>query len=100
MLAAQQPADQPTFTFYYDYVVKAGKEAEFLDLVKTIGAPVRDRLMAEGVVTAWGVEVPLLRVPGESTHTIWYDTRSWDGIGKVQAAMAEQLAKPAAGVAT
>jgi hypothetical protein len=48
------------------------------------------------VVTAWGVEVPLLRYPGGPTHTIWYSTNDWAGVAKVQAAMAEQLAKPAA----
>ena len=98
MLAAQQPPAPPSaFTFYYDYTVKPGKEAEFLDLVKTVGGPVRDKLMAEGVVTGWGIEVPLLRSPGGATHTIWYSTNDWAGVAKVQDAMAEQLAKPAAG---
>ena len=98
MAAAQQPpASPPSVTFWYDYTVKPGKEEEFLNLVKTVGSPVRDKLMADGVVTAWGVEVPLLRSPGGPTHTIWYSTNDWAGVAKVQAAMAEQLAKPAAG---
>ena len=65
MAAAQQPpAAPPSVTSWYDYTVKAGKEEEFLNLVKTVGGPVRDKLMADGVVTAWGVEAPLLRSPG------------------------------------
>ncbi len=98
-LVAQQPAAPlPSLTFWYDYTVKPGKEQEFLGLVQSVGGPVRDKLMAEGVVMAWGVEVPLLRSPGGATHTVWYQTTDYAGVAKVQAAMAEQLAKPATGV--
>ena len=64
---AQQPQSQP-LTFYYDYTVNAGKEDEFMNLIKTVGAPVRDKLMADGVVLAWGMETPVLRYPGGTTH--------------------------------
>lgn len=93
--AAQQPQPQP-LTFYYDYTVRAGKEADFMDLVKTVGQPVRDRLMAEGVVMGWGIEVPLLRHPESATHTIWFTVEDYSGIEKVQAAMAAQQEKLAA----
>src|SRR5437867_7297430 len=66
-----QPQMQP-LTFWYDYTINPGKEDEFMDLVKTVGQPVRDKLMADGVILAWGLQTPLLRVPGTSTHTIWY----------------------------
>src|SRR5258705_4181332 len=71
--AAQQsqPQMQP-LTFWYEYTVNPGKEEEFMNLVKTVGQPVRDKLMADGVVKAWGVETPLLRVPGNATHMISY----------------------------
>jgi hypothetical protein len=87
---AQQP--QP-LTVWYDYTVKPGKEDGFLELVKTVGAPVRNQLMAEGVVQAWGMETPLLRNPNGSTHTIWVNVNDWAGVDKVQKAMAAQLAK-------
>ena len=92
-LAAQQ--SQP-LTLWADYTVQPGKEDEFMNLVKTVGAPVRDKLMAEGVVQAWGIEVPLLRGPGQPTHTVWVSVNDWAGVGKVQSAMADQLAKLAA----
>src|SRR5260370_2169301 len=66
-----QPQMQP-LTFWYEYTVNPGKEEEFMNLVKTVGQPVRDKLMADGVVKAWGVETPLLRVPGNATHIISY----------------------------
>ena len=92
--AAQQsqPQMQP-LTFWYDYTVNPGKEEEFMDLVKTVGQPVRDKLMADGVVMAWGVQAPLLRIPGEATHTIWYAVADYAGLEKVDSAMRAQIAK-------
>jgi hypothetical protein len=89
---AQQAPVQP-MTFWYEYTVNQGKEAEFLDLVKTVGAPVRDKLMADGVIRAWGVETPILRVPGNSTHSIWWAVDDWASVEKVLTAMAAQIAK-------
>jgi hypothetical protein len=92
--AAQQsqPQMQP-LTFWYEYTINPGKEDEFLDLVKTVGQPVRDKLMADGVVLAWGVETPLLRVPGNATHMIWYAVADYAGVDKVDSAMRAQIAK-------
>ncbi|HVM74446.1 MAG TPA: hypothetical protein VMT75_02315 [Candidatus Saccharimonadales bacterium] len=89
---AQQAPTQP-LTFWYEYTVNPGKEDQFLELVKTVGAPVRDKLMADGVVLAWGVQTPVLRVPGNATHSIWYAVADWSGVEKVQNAMQAQIAK-------
>jgi hypothetical protein len=92
-VAAQQaPAPQP-LTFWFEYHVNPGKEAEFLNLVNTVGGPVRDKLMADGVVQAWGVEAPVLRVPGDATHMIWYTVADYAGLEKVDAGIREQIAK-------
>lgn len=91
-----QPAAAQPLTFYYDYKVFPGKEEEFMNLVKTVGAPVRDKLMAEGVVLAWGVETPVLRSPGGTTHLIWFSVANWAGVEKVLDGMEAQLAKLAA----
>jgi hypothetical protein len=90
--AAQQAKPQPLI-FWYVYTIHPGKEDEFLDLVKTVGQPVRDKLMADGVVQAWGVQASMLRVPGQGTHWIWYVVADWSGIDKVDAAMRAQIAK-------
>ncbi len=87
-----QPQMQP-LTFWYEYAVNPGKEDDFMDLVKTVGQPVRDKLMAEGVVMAWGVDTPLLRVPGNATHVIWYAVNDYAGVEKVDTAMRAQIAK-------
>lgn len=96
-LQAQQPTPTPgALTFYYDYAVVPGKEEEFNTLIRTVGAPVRDKLMAEGVVMAWGVETPVLRYPGGTTHLIWFTVANWAGVEKVLNGMEAQRAKLAA----
>jgi hypothetical protein len=89
---AAQEAQQP-LTFWYEYHVNPGKEDEFLNLVKTVGAPVRDKLMADGVVMAWGVEAPVIRVPENATHMIWYMVADYAGVQKVEDATNAQIAK-------
>jgi hypothetical protein len=91
--AYAQQAPPQALTFYYGYAVKPGKEDEFMNLVKTVGAPVRDKLMADGVIEAWGVEAPVLRSPGGITHLIWFSVNDWGGVEKVMTAMAAHIAK-------
>ncbi len=94
---AQQPSPTPgALTFYYDYTVHPGKEEDLTTLINTVGAPVRDKLMAEGVVIAWGVETPILRHPGGTTHLIWFTVANYAGVEKVLDGMEAQLAKLAA----
>lgn len=90
--AYAQQAMQP-LTFWSEYAVKPGKEADFIDLVKTVGQPVRDKLMADGVILAWGLETSVLRGHDPDTHAIWYAVADWASIEKVQSAMAAQIAK-------
>ena len=95
--AGQQPQPTPgPLTFYYDYVVNPGKEGDLMQLVNTVGAPVRDKLLAEGVVLAWGLETAVLRYPGGTTHSIWFTVANWEGVEKVLNGMEAQIAKLAA----
>lgn len=94
---AQQPAPTPgPLTFYYDYTVNPGKEGDFMTLVNTVGAPVRDKLLAEGVIVAWGLETPILRYPGGTTHLIWFTVENYAGVEKVLNGMEARQAKLAA----
>jgi hypothetical protein len=95
-IAQQTPPQPQPLTFFYDYKVNPGKEADFMNLIKTVGAPVRDKLMAEGVVLAWGMETPVLRYPGGTTHLIWFSVANWAGVEKVLNAMEAQQNKLAA----
>jgi hypothetical protein len=95
VIGQQAPQPQP-LTFFYDYKVMPGKEEEFMNLIKTVGAPVRDKLLADGVVLAWGMETPILRYPGGTTHLIWFTVANWEGVEKVLNGMEAQLTKLAA----
>jgi hypothetical protein len=99
-MLGQQAPPPGALTFYYDYKVNPGKEEEFMNLIKTVGAPVRDKLMADGVVMAWGMETPVLRYPGGTTHLIWFAVANWDGVDKVLSGMEAQLSKIAAAEAS
>ncbi len=89
----QTPTQPQPLTFFYDYHVNPGKEEEFMDLIKTVGAPVRDKLMADGVILAWGMETPILRYPGGTTNLIWFSVANMEGVDKVLMAMEAQQAK-------
>jgi hypothetical protein len=82
--SAQQSsgATPQPLTFWYEYHVNPGKEDEFLNLVKTVGGPVRDKLMADGVIQAWGVDKPIIRVAENATHMIWYMVADYAGVEK------------------
>ena len=47
VVGQQTPPQPQPLTFFYDYTVNPGKEEEFMNLIKTVGAPVRDKLMAD-----------------------------------------------------
>jgi hypothetical protein len=91
-VASAQQQMQP-LTVITDFTIRPGKEADYMELVRTVGAPVRDKLMAEGVIFGWGIDVPLLQMPGQPTHSVWYTVAGWDGVQKVQSAMAAQIEK-------
>ena len=91
---AQQATPTPgPLTFFYDYTVREGREADVTTLINTVGAPVRDKLMAEGVVKAWGMETPVLRYPGGTTHLIWFTVENYAGLEKVLTAMEARRAQ-------
>lgn len=90
--AQQMPPAQP-LSVVADYWTRPGREADFMELIRTVGAPVRDKLMADGVILGWGVDVPFMPTPGAPTHTIWYDVPNWAALEKVQAAMAARFAQ-------
>lgn len=96
VIGQQTPQPPQPLTFFYDYTVKPSQEEGFMELVKTVGAPVRDKLMADGVILAWGIETPVLRYPGGTTHLIWFSVANWSGVEKVLSAMEAQLQKLAA----
>ena len=90
-----QQALTPTTTSHVlsDYNAVPEKKTSSMNLIKTVGAPVRDKLMAEGVDFGLGHGTPVLREPGGTTHLIWFSVANWSGIEKVLNGMEAQLQK-------
>ena len=78
-----------------DFTVKPGKNADFMDLVKKYDAPVFDQLLKDGVIMAWGVDVPVLHTAGGSTHSFWWAMPNVGALDKVFAALEEMEKKHA-----
>ncbi len=91
--AAQSAMGGQPVTVVGDYYVRPGKEEEFLNLVKAVAEPAYGKLMADGVVLAWGVGVPLLHAPGAATHNVWFSVADMGGVEKALAALQEQIGK-------
>ena len=79
-----------------DFQVKPGKAADFLELVKKYDAPVFDQLIKDGVIMAWGVDIPVLHQAGGSTHSFWWAMPNVGALDKVFAAL-EEMEKKMAG---
>lgn len=86
-LAAQQM--QPV-TYVAEFHVKPEKAEQFLDLVKKYHQPIFEKLMAEGAVLAWGVDIPILHEPGGATHSSWWTSPDLAAFDKVFAALEAQ----------
>ena len=58
-------------------------------------APVLDKLLDAGLVTAYGIDVDMLCVPGENNVAFWYDTPNFATMQKAEDAIEEfQKANP------
>lgn len=90
--AQQMPQFQPV-VYLADFHVKPGKEEEFMNLVKKYDEPLFNKLMTDGAVLAWGVDVPILHQPGGATHTFWWVSPDMGAYDKVFAAFEEHEKK-------
>jgi hypothetical protein len=87
---AQQP--EP-LTYVATFSVKPDKAGDFINLVKKYDQPMFDKLMAEGVVLAWGLDAVMLHHQGEATHDLWWTMPNYAAMDKVFAAFEEQEKK-------
>lgn len=91
-VAASAQQLQPV-TYVADFHVKPGKEEEFLNLVKEFNEPLFEKLMADGAVLAWGIDIPVLHQVGAPTHSLWWTSSDMAAFDKVFAAFEEQEKK-------
>ena len=71
----------------YNYVkVKPGKGGDYRKVWEKYNKPVFDKLVADGVVLAYGLSVEEVRTDGDFTHFVWYATKDLGSFEKVRAA--------------
>ena len=92
-VAAQQ-AVEPV-TYYAEYRVNPGQESAFVDFLKKYDKPVFDKLQADGVVVAWGLDARFIHREGATTHMLWWVTKDYDGMDKTFAALRDIKPEPA-----
>ena len=66
--------------------MKPGKGADFRKAWEKYNKPVFDKLLADGVILAYGLAVEDIRTEGEFTHFVWYDVKDLASLDKVRAA--------------
>ena len=82
----RRPAGVLPFTRFNFLKVKPGKGGEFRKAWEKYNKPVFDKLLADGVVVAYGLAVEEIRTNGEFTHFVWYDVKDLASFDKVRAA--------------
>ena len=68
--------------------VAPGKEGAFVEKGKAF-VPALDKLMAAGVVLAYGIDTDMLHVPGENNVAFWVEVPNFDALDKEENAIQE-----------
>jgi hypothetical protein len=84
----QPPAGFLPITRYNFVKVKAGKAADYRRAWEKYTKPVYDKLVADGVVAAYGMAVEEVKTDGEWTHFIWIATSNMASLDKIGPAFA------------
>lgn len=84
-LMAQKPAE--TLTYVALHRVKPGKSQAWDDMFVKYFSPLFAKLMAQGVVTGYGLESDMLHQPGTPNSDVWFTMPDYAAFDKVNAAM-------------
>ena len=79
-LAAQKPEPLTSVSLYK---LKPDKSEAWIGVFKKHFAPMLDKLMTDGDVMAYGVDLDVLHQPGEANTTVWFSTANYAGYEKV-----------------
>ncbi len=94
-VAPTQPQEPTYYTFVAEWAVERSQWSEFVNHFERNERPVLERLMADGTLVGWGAFESVLHVPGESTHGIWWTSRTIAGIERTRAELIRLAPSPA-----
>ena len=84
--AAAVAQEMQPVTTVASFHVKPGSASDFMAVVEEMDVPVFDELMASGAVLAWGLSTPVVHLPGQASHSIWWTSSSIAQMDQVIAA--------------
>lgn len=70
-------------SYVAEFKIESRDASEWRALVRKYDQPMLDKLVAEGVVLAWGLDATVLNHPDRATHRIWVTTADYAGQDKV-----------------
>jgi hypothetical protein len=83
---SKMPKDLLPYGRYFDTKVKPGKGADYRKVWEKYNKPVLEKLVADGVVLAWGLGVEEVKTEGSFTHFTWVSVAEMGDWDKVRAA--------------
>jgi hypothetical protein len=93
---AQAQQQEPTYyTFVAEWAIERSQWGEFVNFFERSSRPVLERMMADGTIVGWGAFESVVHVPGETTHGIWWVSRTIAGIERTRAELVRQDPAPA-----
>lgn len=86
-LSAQQYKSLTSVSLFQ---VFPGKQGAFVEKGKQM-APLMDKLLADGLIRAYGVDIDMLHVPGQNNAALWFEAADFGAIGKAEDALQQFL---------
>jgi len=87
------PAGVLPVTRYNFIKVKPGMAADYRRTWEKYNKPVFDKLVADGVILAFGLSAEAIKTDGDFTHFVWMATANMAGLDKIAAAFAADRAR-------
>lgn len=88
-LAMAQDAPKP-ITWVNYMQAKPGQDEALVELFKKRNGQMFDRLMADGILSSWGIAEPMTHRGQKWTHLVWATVQDWAHMDKLVNAMGEE----------
>jgi hypothetical protein len=82
---AAPPEGLLPYTRFNFVKVKPGKGGDYRKAWEKYNKPVLEKLLADGVIAAYGLAVEEVRTDGDFTHFTWYDVKDLSQLDKIRA---------------
>jgi hypothetical protein len=81
-LAADEEEPVTTYTRIQLWQVERARWGDFVEMFKKYDVPILEKMLADGVISEWGIDTEVLHHPKGYTHSTWYSAESFGGLAK------------------